>query len=154
MKVRNVIGLTVGFVFGWSVIGYAQTTAVQPTDTLECTFSQAAPTLADAQMLRVGLTIDTGSEVIKPHTCTGSTSPFTCRFTAAPPVAGWPVGVHTFRYRTGNVEADSTVSWGETIEHTFLALAPKKGAPATPTNSILRKLLNAIAALFTFRWIG
>jgi hypothetical protein len=152
----NTLALVLGFVVGNAVVTYAQTGV--PTfpfgQAIECAFNQPAPSLAEANTMKAGMTFDgSASETVVPLICTGGGSPFQCSFPI--PAVNRAVGQHVLIYRVGNTEFDGSVSWDPISETRAYTVTPAvKGAPGHNTGGVIRKLGGTIASLFKalFGW--
>lgn len=159
----QVFALTIGLLIGVGVVEVLAQAVPRFVigSQLECAFDQAAPSLAEAQAMKAEFSVVRGTTtvvaptVVTLSTCSGGASPFQCKFTL-PAAAANVVGAHTLTYRTGNLEVDGTTSYGTPVVNAYIIDPPLKGAPAQPTNSVIRKIIGGIASMFKamFGWMG
>lgn len=139
-KLSYILGLTIGIALSFGTIALAQAVKILPDPNLCICYDMPAPTLAEANAMKLEVDIDRNRIQTAAHTCVASpinTTTFACQFPL--PTQYQTVGQHTVEFRLGNLEADDTISWG-TINTIIYEVTSKRGAPGVPFNiKIIKK---------------
>jgi len=151
---REILGLTLGFVLGWSAIAGAQAIQSYVIDAKHAVcWDQPAASLAAANALKVRVTYDAQPTQPAALTCSGAASPFACNLTTTVPMSVQTVGRHRIVVEGAAVDpVDGSESAYATLINYEVDFRSVVSPPQPGSNGRLVKLAQAIAKALKGFW--
>jgi hypothetical protein len=135
------LGLGALSIFGTTL--YAQGGKLHADPALACAWDQPAASPQVAQTMHVQIVLDGGSPVAVQQTCTGTSSPYQCQFTAT--AAMLAVGPHTLIVQGANVDSiDGTLSAFANLVTVPYEIVPPLTPPLPGSNGRIIKIVVGI----------